>query len=176
MPPYHHFTSQGCTFAATFLIFVALSCDVNWLRAEPSPPNVVLFLVDDLGWSDLQCYGSRFHETPHIDAMAAEGVRFTQAYAACHVCSPTRASVLTSKYPARLQLTDWLPGRRDHSFQMLLGPNHRLELPLEELTLAEALKEHGYRTAHIGKWHLGEEPFGPTAQGFDVQIPRWNKG
>lgn len=164
------------TFAMTCLICVLLSCDKNSLYADRRPPNVVLFLVDDLGWSDLGCYGSRFHETPHIDALAAKGLRFTQAYAACHVCSPTRASVLTGKYPARLQLTDWLPGRKNYPFQKLLGANHRLELPLDEFTLAEALKEHGYRTAHIGKWHLGEEPFGPTAQGFDLQIPHWNKG
>ncbi len=164
-----------CKLEVMFLILACIGLHTRTVQAKLRPPNVVLFLVDDLGWNDLQCYGSRFHETPHIDAMAASGVRFTQAYAACHVCSPTRASVLTGKYPARLQLTDWLPGRKDHPFQKLLGPNHRLELPLEEVTLAEALKEHGYRTAHIGKWHLGEEPFGPTAQGFNVQIPRWNK-
>lgn len=159
-------------FASQILASIGMAIEV----VQPKPPNVVLFLVDDLGWSDLQCYGSRFHETPHIDSLAAGGVRFTQAYAACHVCSPTRASILTGKYPARIQLTDWLPGRKDRVFQRLLGPNQRLELPQEEVTLAEALKEHGYRTAHIGKWHLGEEPSGPTAHGFGVQIPRWNKG
>lgn len=139
-------------------------------------PNVILFLVDDLGWMDLQCYGSRFHETPHVDALAAEGVRFTQAYAACHVCSPTRASVLTGKYPARLGLTDWLPGRQDHPFQKLKNAAIPPHLPLEEVTLAEALREHGYRTAHIGKWHLGEDPYGPLQQGFDQRVPAWNKG
>jgi arylsulfatase A-like enzyme len=136
----------------------------------------VLFLVDDLGWRDLGCYGSAFYETPQIDAFAEESVRFTQAYAACHVCSPTRASILTGKYPARLHLTDWLPGRRDYPFEQLKNaPMHR-QLPLEQETIVEVFKRHGYRTAHIGKWHLGEEPFGPLAQGFDVQIPRWNKG
>ena len=166
-------------FSKLKFTLLLLSC-MSWLPrvlyADQKPPNIILFLVDDLGWSDLQCYGSRFHETPNIDAMAAKGWKFTQAYAACHVCSPTRASVMTGKYPARLQLTDWLPGRTDHPFQKLLGPRHRLALPHEEFTLPEALKKHGYRTAHIGKWHLGEEPFGPTAQGFDLQIPRWNKG
>ncbi len=159
-------------------LFVAALCcsSMTTVRAEQKPPNIVLFLVDDLGWSDLHCYGSRFHETPHIDALATNGVRFTQAYAACHVCSPTRASILTGKYPARLHLTDWLPGRKDFPFQKLLAPDYKQQLPQEELTLAEALKEHGYQTAHIGKWHLGEEPFGPTSQGFDLQIPRWNKG
>lgn len=144
--------------------------------ADQRPPNVVLFLVDDLGWSDLTCYGSRFYETPCIDALAQRSVRFTQAYAACHVCSPTRASILTGKYPARLHLTDWLPGRKDFPFQKLKNAEIHQQLPLAEITLAEALKDHGYRTAHIGKWHLGEEPYGPLQQGFDVQIPRWNKG
>ncbi len=140
------------------------------------PPNVVFFLVDDLGWSDLGCYGSSFYETPHIDRFAEEGVRFTQAYAACHVCSPTRASIMTGKYPARLHLTDWVPGRQDYPFQMLRNAENRPHLPLEEVTIAEALRQHGYRTAHLGKWHLGEDPHGPLAQGFDVRIPRWNKG
>ncbi len=144
--------------------------------ANERPPNVILFLVDDLGWRDLGCYGSSFYETPMIDAFAEQSVRFTQAYAACHVCSPTRASILTGKYPARLQLTDWLPGRKDFPFQKLKNAAVQPHLPLDEVTIAETLKEHGYRTAHIGKWHLGEEPFGPLKQGFDIQIPRWNKG
>ena len=80
--------------------------------AEGRRPNVVFFLVDDLGWRDVACYGSRFYETPNIDSFARDGVRFTQAYAACHVCSPTRASILTGKYPARLKLTDWINGER----------------------------------------------------------------
>ena len=83
---------------------------------------------------------------------------------------------MTGKYPARLQLTDWLPGRREFSFQKLQNAKILQQLPLPEVTIAEALKKHGYRTAHIGKWHLGEEPFGPLQQGFDIQIPRWNKG
>jgi arylsulfatase A len=144
--------------------------------ADPRPPNVVLFLLDDLGWRDLGCYGSSFHETPSIDRLAEEGVRFTDAYAACHVCSPTRASLLTGKYPARLHLTDWLPGRKQFPFQRLLNAPIEPALPAAEVTLAEALREHGYATAHIGKWHLGEEPHGPRSQGFDLQVPRWNKG
>ncbi len=145
-------------------------------HADERPPNVLFFLVDDLGWSDLGCYGSRFYETPNIDRFAERGVKFTQAYAACHVCSPTRASIMTGKYPARLHLTDWLSGRREFFFQKLKNAEIHQHLPLDEMTIAEALKEHGYRTAHIGKWHLGEEPFGPLQQGFDIQIPRWNKG
>jgi len=140
------------------------------------PPNVVFFLVDDLGWRDVGCYGSRFYETPHIDQLATEGVRFNQAYAACHVCSPTRASILTGKYPARLHLTDWLNGRRDFPFQKLKNAEINKHLPFAETTLAEALKAQGYSTAIFGKWHLGEEPSGPLKHGFDVQVPRWNKG
>ena len=139
-------------------------------------PNIVFFLVDDLGWRDLGCYGSPLYETPNIDRFAEQSVRFTQAYAACHVCSPTRASIMTGKYPARLHLTDWLPGRKDYPFQRLKNAEIHQHLPLEEVTLAETLQEYGYRTAHIGKWHLGEDPYGPLQQGFDIQIPRWNKG
>ncbi len=140
-------------------------------------PNVVFFLVDDLGWRDVGCFGSSFYETPHIDRFAKDSVRFTQAYAACHVCSPTRASIMTGKYPARLHLTDWLPGRKEFRVSESSGtPTSFSSVPLEEITLAEALKDHGYATGHFGKWHLGEDPAGPLAQGFDVQVPRWNKG
>ncbi len=158
---------------AATLIVSLLPAD---LKAADRPPNVIFFLVDDLGWRDLGCYGSSFYETPHIDRFAKQGVRFTQAYATCHVCSPTRASIMTGKYPARLQLTDWLPGRREFPFQKFKNAKIHQHLPLQEVTIAEALKAHGYRTAHIGKWHLGEDPFGPLQQGFDIQVPRWNKG
>lgn len=140
-------------------------------------PNVVFFLVDDLGWTDVGCYGSSFYETPNIDRLASEGMRFTDAYAACHVCSPTRGSIMTGKYPARIGLTDWIPGRRDFPFQRLMNIPNLQQLPLEEVTLAEALKQHGYITGHFGKWHLGEDKYGPLNQGFDVQVPRnWYKG
>lgn len=108
-----------------------------------SKPNFVFILADDLGWRDLGCYGSPFYETPHLDRLAARGMRFTQAYAACNVCSPTRASLLTGKYPARLHLTDWLPGRPDRPDQRLLRPTLIQQLPLEEVTVAEALRQGG---------------------------------
>ncbi len=162
-----------CLMIGLFLPFDVLTCSG---AAEDSHPNVVVFLVDDLGWSDLGCYGSEFYETPNIDRFAAKSVRFADAYAACHVCSPTRAAIMTGRYPARLGLTDWLPGRKEFPFQRLQNATIPLQLPDAEVTIAEALREHGYRTAHIGKWHLGEEPFGPLRQGFDIQIPRWNKG
>ena len=133
-------------------------------------PNVVLIVADDLGWRDLGSYGSTFHKTPNLDRLAAEGMRFTDFYAACPVCSPTRASILTGKYPQRCGITDWLPGRPDRPDQKLKRPPLPQELPLAEVTLAEALKAAGYSTGLIGKWHLGGEGFGPEKQGFDANV------
>lgn len=165
---------------STFLLLLLtlVSANVKPVAAgESDKPNIVFFLVDDLGWSDVGCYGSSFYDTPNIDALAGEGVRFTDAYATCHVCSPSRASIMTGQYPARLKLTDWLGGREDHPFQRLKNAFIHQALPLDELTLAEVLKRHGYRTGHFGKWHLGEKPAGPLHQGFDIQVPRnWYKG
>lgn len=129
-------------------------------------PNFVLILTDDMGWMDTHVYGSTFYETPNIDRLAAQGMRFTNAYSAANVCSPTRASILTGKHPARLHLTTWIPG---HNFPWakLKEPVFSQELPLEEITLAEALKPAGYRSASFGKWHLGSEEYYPEKQGFD---------
>jgi len=144
---------------------------------ENNKPNVVFFLVDDLGWSDVGVNGSSLYETPNVDLFAEEGVRFTNAYASSHVCSPTRAAILTGKNPARINLTDWLPGRKDFPFQKLKNVEINPHLPFEVETIAEKLKEHGYSTGHFGKWHLGEDPSGPLEHGFDVRIPKdWNKG
>ena len=141
------------------------------LPAAAAPkPNFIFFLIDDLGRNDLGCYGSKFYRTPNLDRMAAEGMKFTDAYAACPVCSPTRASIMTGKYPARLHLTDWLPGRGDLPAQRLARPVINQQLPLAEVTIAERLKAAGYVTAHVGKWHLGGEGFEPQKQGFDINI------
>ncbi|HAX95679.1 MAG TPA: sulfatase, partial [Prolixibacteraceae bacterium] len=136
-------------------------------------PNIILMLVDDLGWRDLSCYGSIFYETPAIDCLAAEGMRFTDAYAACPVCSPTRASILSGKYPARVGVTDFIGGRSHGRLQEV---PYKWYLPLEEFNLARALKEGGYRTWHVGKWHLGVEDYWPDRQGFDVNIGGCHKG
>ncbi len=133
-------------------------------------PNVVLFLIDDLGWADLGCYGSKFHKTPHLDKLASEGMRFTQAYAACPVCSPTRTALLTGRYPQRSGITTWLPGQPSQKNHRLLAPEVPLQLPKEEVTIAEALKPAGYVSASIGKWHLGGAGSLPTDHGFDVNV------
>jgi arylsulfatase A-like enzyme len=140
--------------------------------------NFVFFLVDDLGWKDLGCFGSTFYETPHVDRLATQSMRFTSAYAACPVCSPTRASIMTGKYPARLRTTDYFGAPQPDTVQghwtrnkPLLPARYVNRLPLKEVTLAETLKRYGYATFFAGKWHLGGEGFFPEDQGFDV-----NKG
>jgi len=130
-------------------------------------PNVLVFLIDDLGWRDTGVYGSEFYETPHIDHLAAAGMRFTEFTTASPVCSPTRASIMTGKHPARLNLTNWIGGEQKG---MLLQAEYVRQLPLEEVTLGEAFQDAGYATGYIGKWHLGETGFLPPDQGFDVAI------
>ncbi|MBD3317222.1 MAG: sulfatase-like hydrolase/transferase, partial [Chitinivibrionales bacterium] len=141
----------------------------------PKKPNIVFILADDLGWSDLSCYGGRFYETPNLDDFAQTGVRFTDAYASCPVCSPTRASVMTGKYPARFNITDWIPGMKAKN-RKLITPQDLQELPLDEVTFAERLKESGYKTFFAGKWHLGGEGFYPQDQGFDINKGGYHKG
>jgi arylsulfatase A-like enzyme len=134
----------------------------------PGRPNVVFILADDLGVNDLGCYGRKDHQTPRLDRLASQGARFTSAYCAQPICSPTRAALMTGKTPARLHLTTFLPGRADAASQKLLHPKINMQLPLEEKTVAELLKGAGYATACVGKWHLGNVGFGPKEQGFDV--------
>ena len=146
-------------------------------------PNLILINVDDLGWKDLGCYGSDVYETPNIDKLARNGLKFTNAYSACAVCSPTRAAIMTGRYPARLGVTDWIRARfqggkipKDKKNpsgwvgsknKKVLCPQNALWMELEEVTIAEKLKEDGYATCHIGKWHLGADDWYPEKQGFD---------
>ncbi|MCG6186013.1 sulfatase [Maribellus maritimus] len=152
-------------------LFITSSC-----KTDIEQPNIVFILVDDLGWADVQCnYPETFYETLHIDQLAKSGVRFTQAYSANPVCSPTRAAIMTGKHPNRVDITDWIPGA-DPRMRPLLGPQDRNELALEEITIAEKLNKAGYQTCFIGKWHLGDEGFFPEDQGFDINIGGHEKG
>lgn len=144
-------------------------------KKESAPPNIVFILVDDLGWTDLACYGSTFYETPNLDSFAKKGIRFTNAYAAASICSPTRAAIMTGRHPVRVDITDWIAGL-DPKNKPLLGPQDRNELALEEKTMAEYFKENGYQTFFAGKWHLGSEGFYPEDQGFQINKGGHHKG
>lgn len=160
-------TASSICAAIAFWVYAATTA-----QADEKPMNVVLILIDDLGWNDVGCYGSNYYQTPNIDRLATEGMRFTDGYAACNVCSPTRAAVMTGKYPARLLLTQWLPsGRWSRTKHKMKEARYVSNLPLEEFTIAEALREAGYRTGFVGKWHLGTETYYfPEHHGFDVNI------
>ncbi len=130
-------------------------------------PNFIFILMDDLGWKDIGCYGSEFYETPNLDRLAQEGMRFTEAYAACPVCSPTRASIISGQYPATVGLTNFISGRAKGK---LIDAPYIDHLSLEEYSLARALKAGGYHTWHVGKWHLGKSAYYPDRHGFEVNI------
>ena len=158
------------TFLLIFTIILIGSCSV---QNKKQVPNFVFILADDLGYSQVGCYGSTYYQPPNLDKLAEQGMRFTNAYAACPVCSPTRASIMTGKYPARLHLTDFIAGNNKDTYP-LSQPDWQKFLPLEEVTFAEILKESGYNTALFGKWHLSKEkmppgsfPYNPDKQGFD---------
>lgn len=135
-------------------------------------PNILFILVDDLGYHDLGYTGSRFYETPNIDKLASQSMTFTNAYAASPICSPSRAAIMTGKYPARLNLTDYIPGNRHygpHTDQLLASHPFRLFLDPKETTIAEAFKSSGYHTFFAGKWHLGEKEY-PEQHGFEINV------
>ena len=164
--------------------FCLLACTVQAISSQnKAKPNVILVLVDDMGWMDLSCQGSDFYRTPNVDRLAREGIRFTNGYAACAVCSPTRAAVQTGRYPHRLGVTDWIrslfqrgglgtPDQNPTEYvgaknRKLLCPPNPYWMESSEITIAEALQKNGYKTAYIGKWHLGDEAWYPEKQGYD---------
>jgi arylsulfatase A-like enzyme len=157
----------------TLLFVLSLILMGNTFAADK--PNIIFFLVDDLGLGDVGCFGSNFHETPHIDQLCADGLKFTQAYSACTVCSPSRAAILLGKYPARTNLTDWIAGHRRRNAPLNI-PDWNMRMELSETTLPEALKGQGYKSQFVGKWHLmpiGADDFDqhyPTSHGFDGNI------
>jgi len=155
-------------------VFGTVCCFVEGACAADQP-NIVFILSDDQGWHQAGCYGSDFYETPNIDRLADAGMKFTSAYAACQVCSPTRAAIMTGKYPARLHITNYIPGSADKFPDAKLRvPEWRKYLSLQEVTVAETMKDAGYATGHFGKWHLNKDkkyklgrPRDPGSQGFD---------
>jgi len=161
-------------FASSFISAVHAKSEKK--KVNKKRPNIVFFLVDDFGYGGLSKTGSDFHETPNIDALFENGVYFNNGYSACTVCSPSRAAILTGRYPARLHLTDWIAGHKK-PYAKLVVPNWNMKIEHKRITLPEALKENGYSTAFIGKWHLMpiEQPelmnqHYPTDHGFDINI------
>lgn len=152
-------------------VLVGAVCVRAAIAQQPvGKPNIVLVVIDDMGAHDLGCTGSKWYETPAIDQMAKDGMVFNQAYAACAVCSPTRAAIMTGKYPARLHMTDWIPGEGNSPKHLLKVAPILKELPANETTIAEMLKQQGYATGYVGKWHLGGKGSLPTDHGFDSCI------
>lgn len=164
---------------ATAADSISLSADSAPVSAESTPTNIVFFVADDLGQRDLGCYGSTFYDTPNLDQLARDGALFTQAYAACPVCSPTRASIITGRYPQRTGITDYIgaaqPDKWKRNTRHLPAP-YALQLALKEVTIAESLKAAGYATFFAGKWHLGNQGFFPEDQGFDVNMGGLERG
>ncbi len=151
-----------------FVLQILLVIFSQFVFAQNKQPNLIFILTDDMGWKDLGCYGNKFTETPHIDKLAESGIRFTDAYASCPVCSPTRAALMTGKYPARLQLTNFIKGERTDKNSPVLPAKWKPYLEAREVTIAELLKSKGYTTGMVGKWHLGNhDSIAPWGQGFD---------
>ena len=172
-------TPASRLLALPFLLAIAL---VPLTTRAADRPNFVFLLVDDLGKEDMSCEGSEFYETPHIDSLAARSMRFERGYSSCQVCSPSRAAIQSGKTPARLHITDYIsvagrnqPEQWNRNTRLLPSP-YKSELPLEEVTIAEALKEEGYSTFFAGKWHLGADGFTPSEQGYDVNIGGYHYG
>lgn len=167
--------SRVCFLRSTLFVVSFLDAAQSLNAKEPDAgvvrPNIVYLLVDDLGWSDLGCYGSNLHETPNIDRLARQGMRFTDAYASASVCTPTGAALMTGEHPARLHMTIWREGAKNPPRKFKIIPPATVEdLQREKVTIAERLKSAGYYCAHLGKWHLGDAAHYPETQGFDFSI------
>ncbi|MDP4155672.1 MAG: sulfatase [Bacillota bacterium] len=149
-------------------------------KATQARPNIIFVLTDDLGWRDLGVYGSTFDETPNLDKLASEGMLFTDAYASCNVCSPSRSSIMTGQYPVHTGITDWITGRQSGGpmpYDKLLPPAFAFQMDSSEVTIAQSLKNAGYATFFAGKWHLGlTERYWPEQEGFDVNKGGWAAG
>ncbi len=160
---------------ARWILGGAVAAAVVWIGSAraaervSSGPNIVLILIDDLGWADVPCHGNRFHEMPHLDRLVRQGMRFTDFYAAGPVCSPTRATIQSGQYTPRTGITNFIPGHW-RPFEKLVEPPNAPHLALEIVTVAEALREAGYATGHFGKWHLGGPTHFPDQQGYDVSV------
>jgi arylsulfatase A-like enzyme len=157
------------------IAFILITILISSCSNENEKPNLLFILVDDLGWTDVSYNKSDYYETIHIDNLSETSMLFDNAYAASSVCSPTRAAIMTGKHPTRVNITDWIPGL-DPKNKPLLGPVDLNELPLEETTIAEVLRDNNYSTFYSGKWHLGSEGHYPEDQGFDVNIGGFEKG
>ncbi|WP_332732243.1 sulfatase [Flavihumibacter sp.] len=158
-----------------------LICFTLNAQSKNQPPNIIVILADDLGWADLGSYGSSFYETPNLDKLATKGIRFTKGYSTSPVCSPTRASILTGKYPVNTGVTDWIRGRQEDGkaklFEKLIAQPTAYQLALEETTISELALLNGYKTFFAGKWHLGEEEkYWPDYHGFQTNKGGWSKG
>lgn len=180
----------SATSLMVLFVIVSYSTQLFHNTKENVKPNIVLLLVDDLGWKDVGFMGSKFYETPNIDNLASQGMIFTSAYAACAVCSPTRASIQTGRYPARIGVTDWIRARfqvkddeltpsppyEENGNRLLRTPSNPYWMESDEVTIAELLKKSGYFTCHIGKWHLGPDHYYPEKQGYDINIAGCDMG
>ncbi|MEO0471355.1 MAG: sulfatase, partial [Bacteroidota bacterium] len=158
--------------------FLLCCCLLSACVPKPAKlhPNVLFILADDFGWNEMSCSGSSYYETPNLDRLAREGMMFTQAYAACQVCSPSRASILTGTYPTRHGITTWIGDRSGEEWRThnrhtpVFPPSYNQQLPAEDIVLPEAFQAAGYQTMFCGKWHLGDEGSSPEDHGFDVNI------
>jgi arylsulfatase A-like enzyme len=155
-------------------VLLLISCLAMTASAK-TQPNIIFMLTDDQGWTDLSSFGSGYYETPHIDKLASQGMRFTAAYSACTVCSPSRASIMTGQYPARLHITDWIAGHKRPNAKLSV-PDWTLFLSTNICNMASTLKAAGYTTACIGKWHLGGADYWPEKQGFDLNAGGYDRG